>query len=320
MTSNSLPPIVTDVPPFPPRAPHAHKGDCGRVAIVAGSRGMSGAAVLCGLGALRGGAGLVRVYTPESVQPIVAASEPCLMTYPLPESHSGALSFKQSGVAVLSTPDWADVCAIGPGLGHDPGLADLVNAVFQTFPGPLVMDADALNVAAAARWPAHWWRTRQAAAAPQASPGVKPPVVVTPHPGEMRRLRAALGQPDAEISPDDEARIRVAYEFAVQSDTIVVFKGHRTVVADTARIFVNSTGNPGMATGGMGDVLTGLIAALIGQGMAAFEAACLAVHAHGRAADRLAAGVAPVGYLAREVADALPAALAESSREPIGFR
>src|SRR5262245_14820406 len=191
-TSNE-PEIVTDVPSLPVRQPTLHKGQAGRVAVIAGSRGMSGAAVLCGLGALRAGAGLVRVYCPESIQPTVAASEPCLMTYPLPELATGVLSFKRSGTAILSSPDWSSVAAVGPGLGRDPGLTNLVNAIFQTYPGPLVLDADALNaIAASAEWNAHWWRDRQAGPAPGENRANKPEVVVTPHPGEMLRLRRSL--------------------------------------------------------------------------------------------------------------------------------
>ena len=297
-----------------------HKGQAGRVAIIAGSRGMSGAAVLCGLGALRGGAGLVRVYCPESIQPIVAASEPGLMTNGLPESASGVLSFKQSGVAVLTSPDWSNVAAIGPGLGIDAGLSDLVNAVFQAYAGPLLLDADALNaISRTAAWNAEWWRTRQAGPSPADTPAEKPPVIVTPHPGEMAKLRQSLGLRAVALDNDDSLRLQAAFEFAQRTATIVVLKGHRTVVADSTRAYVNVTGNAGMAAGGMGDVLTGLIAALIGQGMSPFDACCLAVHAHGRAGERLAQRIGPIGFLAREVADELPAALAESSRPRIGF-
>lgn len=314
-----LPPLLNDVPSLPPRPSHIDKHAAGHVAIVAGSRGMSGAAILCGLGALRGGAGLVRVYTPESVQPLVAAAEPCLMTYALPENRSGELSFKASGAAILSTPDWANVAAIGPGLGHNVGLSELVNALFQTFPGPLVLDADALNVAATAGWSAEWWRNRQAADSPMSAPAVKPPVVLTPHVGEMQRLRRALKLSDLELTHDD-ARLLSACEVARATATIVVLKGHRTVVASAAAAYVNPTGNAGMAAGGMGDVLTGLIAALIAQGMPAFDAARLAVYVHGQAGDRLARQIGPIGFLARELADAIPAALAEATRAPIGFR
>jgi NAD(P)H-hydrate epimerase len=119
---------------------------------------------------------------------------------------------------------------------------------------------------------------------------------------------------------DDAARLAAAHEYACFADATVVLKGHRTVVCTAEQAYINTTGNPGMATGGMGDVLTGLIAALLGQGLSAFDAARLAVHAHGLAADRLAKAVAPFGYLAREVADAIPAALADATRPRLGFK
>lgn len=302
--------VITTIPRLPPRPPAMHKGQAGKVAVIAGSRGMSGAAVLCGLGALRGGAGLVRVYSPECVQPIVAASEPCLMTVPVPGAKDGNWSFKRSEPALADAVAWSDVTAIGPGMGDGKAVEALVQVEFEWCPHPLVLDADCLNALARIDWytPARW-RGRQAAATPELSPRDKPPVVVTPHPGEMARLRAALKLHPAEVPSDDAGRLRCAAEFAVATSTIVVLKGYRSVVTDGRRANVNTSGNPGMATGGMGDVLTGLIAALIAQGMPAFDAAVLGVYAHGAAADRAAARIGPSGYLAREVADELPAAV-----------
>ena len=286
--------LATDLPSLPERGCGVHKGSVGRIAIIAGSRGMSGAAVLCALGALRGGAGLVRVLTSESAQPIVAASEPCVMTVALGEDASGRIAC-DALTEVQPTLDWCDVTAIGPGLGEAPALARFAADVAETFAGPLVLDADALNNLARSREP--WWEQRKGRA-----------TVITPHPGEMARLRESLRLKP--ITGESEAeRVACAHELAALIGAIVVLKGHHTVVADGTRAFVNQTGNPGMATGGMGDVLTGLVAALLGQKMGAFDAARLAVHAHGLAADRLAARYAPVGYLAREVADGLPAAL-----------
>lgn len=313
------PPPTSDIPRLPPRKQTAHKGDAGRVAIIAGSRGMSGAAVLCGLGALRGGAGSVRVLSPQSVSPIIAAGEPCFMTGTLREDENGRATSK----AFLDLEDevrWSHVIAIGPGLGQSEGVSELVNAVFQIVRGPLVMDADALNGAAAfPNWDVKWWRDRQAADLPGQASLLKPPTIVTPHPGEMRRLWNAAGLDGAYITDEDENRLRIAWEFAKTTDTIVVLKGHRTVVATMDRTFINTSGNPGMAAGGMGDVLTGLIAALLAQGMGGFEACCLAVHVHGRAGDMLAERIGPRGFLAREVADTLPTALADATRPPLGF-
>jgi NAD(P)H-hydrate epimerase len=281
-----------------------HKGQAGRVAIIAGSRGMSGAAVLCGLGALRGGAGLVRVYCPQSIQPIVAASEPCLMTVPLPEDAAGRIASGPAGSKL--DLDWPTAVALGPGLGQAAELAQFVRYVLRSFAGPLVVDADGLNNLAPEG--ADIWKARGSRA-----------TVITPHPGEMARLRKGAGLPEL-VGDSDETRRRIAHEYACLAGITVVLKGHRTVVCTPEQVYINTTGNPGMATGGMGDVLTGLIAALLAQGMSAFDAARLAVYVHGLAADRCAKQIAPIGYLARDVADALPPALHEASRPRMGFK
>ncbi|MGE0480472.1 MAG: NAD(P)H-hydrate dehydratase [Phycisphaerae bacterium] len=291
--------VVRRPPSGPPRRrPDVHKGDAGCVGIVAGSAGMSGAAVLAGLGALRAGAGLVRVHTPKSLQPIVAASEPSYMTVGLPEDADGQLA---AGAAHGIDFAWCDVLAAGPGLGRSAGLVRVMEALVRRTSGALILDADGLNNLAP--------RIGKVLAARQDRP-----TIVTPHPGEMARLWMGLGRAPEELWGQDATRRRVAAEFARATGAVVVLKGFRTVVSDGRRTYVNPTGNPGMATGGMGDVLTGLLAALVGQRMTAWEAACLAVYAHGAAADALAKRIGPVGYLPREVADALPAALAEWRR------
>jgi len=301
------PKLTTEVPPLPARHPTTHKGQVGRVAIIAGSRGMSGAAVLCAEGALRGGAGLVRVYCPASIQPIVAISEPCLMTMPLPEDADGRVACGEDLAGVDLA--WATVVAIGPGLGRSASLPTCVATVLRAFAGPVVVDADGLNnLATMANLDARVWQTRNGRQ-----------TVITPHPGEMARLRAAAGLPPLD-GEDDEIRVRLAHEYAVYGGLTVVLKGHRTVVSTPAEAFINTSGNAGMATGGMGDVLTGLLAALLGQGLSGFDAARLAVHAHGLAADRCSKHIGAVGYLARDVAENLPAALQEASRMPMGFR
>ncbi|MGD8451631.1 MAG: NAD(P)H-hydrate dehydratase [Phycisphaerae bacterium] len=308
--AKAKPTIVTDVPRLPERPAEMHKGVAGHVAIVAGSRGMSGAALLAGLGALRGGAGLVRVFTPASVQPIVAAGEPCLMTVPLPESRTGQLATRAIGTIEEMALAWAHAVAIGPGLGASATAGSGVTRIVrEVLAGdvPVVVDADALN-AAPGELP-DWLAARTP----------ERPVIVTPHPGEMARLRAGTKLRELR-GGDAETRLRLAHEYAKLTGAVVVLKGHETVVATPAEAYVNATGNPGMASGGMGDVLTGLLAALAGQGLSAFEAARLGVYAHGLAADRCAQHIGPVGYLARDVAEALPAALAEASRESIGFR
>ncbi|HPM23037.1 MAG TPA: NAD(P)H-hydrate dehydratase [Phycisphaerae bacterium] len=299
-----VPAPTTALPRRAPRPPDLHKGQAGHVAIFAGSRGLSGAAVLSGLGALRGGAGLVRVYCAASVQPIVAVAEPCLMTVPLPEDADGRIALDPAKVEL--NLDWAHALAIGPGLGQSDAVAALVAALLVSFAGPVVVDADGLNNIAARG--AAVWQPRAARA-----------TVITPHPGEMARLRVGLGLPQCR-GADDNTRLAAAHECAVRAGVTVVLKGHRTVVSTPDATYVNATGNPGMASGGMGDVLTGLLAALLAQGLDAFAAARLGVYCHGLAADRCARDIAPVGYLAREVADALPAALADACRPQIGFR
>lgn len=301
MRPSDRPRVVTELPRLSPRAPGTHKGQVGHVAVVAGSRGMSGAAILSGLGALRGGAGLVRVHTAASVQPIVAAYEPCLMTAALPEDEAGRIASDAS--LELSA---ADVLALGPGLGQSPGLPAWIARTLAGFKGPAVVDADGLNNTAELgpevfrRGGGRW-------------------TVITPHPGEMSRLRRGAGLAELR-GEDDDTRIRVAHEYAVLvPDLVVVLKGYRTVVCTRDEVYVNNTGNPGMAAGGMGDVLTGLVAALLGQELSAFDAARLGVHAHGLAADHCARQIAAVGYLAREVAGAIPAALADATRPEIGF-
>jgi len=301
------PPTPTsNVPPFPRRADDTHKGQTGRVAIIAGSRGMTGAACLSGSGALHGGAGLVRVLTPASAQPLVAASDPCLMTVPLPENDAGQISPAAVEEIRDTLLDWADVIGMGPGLGQSSDVAEVVISVLRTFEGPAVVDADGLNNIAHAG--PEIWSSRRGR-----------PTIVTPHPGEMARLRDSAGL-EKLGGRDDETRLRLAHEYAAAFGLAVVLKGHRTVVCTADDAYVNTTGNAGMATGGMGDVLTGVIAALLGQGLNAYDAARLAVHCHGLAADICAKRIGPVGFLAHDVAAALPAALAQASNTPIGFK
>ncbi len=303
---HATPRLTLDLPPLPSRPPDMRKGQAGRVAIVAGSRGMSGAAVLCAQGALRGGAGLVRVYCPASVQPVVAASEPCLMTVGVGEDAEGRIAYGPA--AQKLNLEWANVLAIGPGLGQSLAMPEFVSYAVRHFRGPVVVDADGLNnLATIAKVGDRLWKFRAGR-----------DTVITPHPGEMARLRVGAEMPPGD-GQDDASRVASACEYARYAGVTVVLKGHRTVVSTPTDAFVNTTGNPGMATGGMGDVLTGLIAALFAQGMPGFDAARLAVHAHGLAADHCHREIGDVGYLARDVADSLPAALTAASRPRIGF-
>jgi NAD(P)H-hydrate epimerase len=260
--SPTAPAVVTTLPTLPPRAADSHKGNYGRVLVVAGSRGMSGAAVLCASGALRGGAGLVRVALPADVLPTVAASNPCYMTAPLAQDEQGRLA-AAAEEELLGLAGANDVVVVGPGLGNAPGVAALVTALLGLRQTPLVVDADGLNVLHG-----RTDRLRGRAA-----------TVLTPHPGEFGRLI------DLPITAVQQRRQELAARFAAEHGVVVVLKGHGTVVTDGTRLYVNTTGNPGMATGGSGDVLGGLIAALIGQGLEPFAAAQLGVHLHGLAGD-----------------------------------
>jgi ADP-dependent NAD(P)H-hydrate dehydratase / NAD(P)H-hydrate epimerase len=246
-----------------PRAQESHKGDFGRVLIVAGSLGKTGAAHLAALGALRSGAGLVTIATPRVCVPIVAAMEAEYMTEPLAETPAGTVDLSAlEGILAMG----ADVLAVGPGLGGGPSTVGFVHGLVERSGVPLVLDADALNAFVGD---------------PDrliGRDGVD--VIVTPHPGELARL---MGVSVEDIQHD---RVQAARDFAAEHKVHVILKGHRTVIASPdGRTFINLTGNPGMASGGTGDVLTGMVAAWFAQLLDA-EAACrLAVYLHGLAGD-----------------------------------
>lgn len=281
---------VNELPRLPRRAGDGHKGIYGRVVLVAGSREMAGAAVLAGRGALRGGAGLVRVACPAAAHPVVAAGNPCYMTVPLRQHADGTFG---EGVAeeLIELGRGANAVGIGPGFGHTPDTGELVRTVVRELPRtPLVVDADGLNALAPL---GDEFRDRPA------------PLVLTPHPGEFSRL-AGVPVPDVVVHRED-----LAVRFAATTGTVVLAKGAGTVVTDGRRVYRNTTGNPGMATGGSGDVLTGVLTALLGQGLAPFDAAVLAAWAHGRAGDLAAARLGQTGLTAADLPDWLPAAFRE---------
>ncbi len=273
----------------PARAADSHKGDFGRVLVVAGSLGRSGAAHLAAIGALRSGAGLVTIATPKSCLPIVAAMAPEYMTEGLEETTSGTVDYAALD-RVLEFK--ADVIALGPGLGQSPGTAAFVHGLLERAGVPLVLDADALN--AFSGDPDRL----------MGRDGVD--VVITPHPGEMARLL------NTSVEAVQHDRLRHATEFAARHRVHVVLKGHRTIIAGPDnRAFINLTGNSGMATGGTGDILTGMIAAWFGQLLDA-EAACkLAVYLHGAAGDLAEADEGDVALVAGDVAARLGDAVME---------
>ena len=273
----------------PARAADSHKGDFGRVLVIAGSLGRSGAAHLAAIGALRSGAGLVTIATPKSCLPIVAAMAPEYMTEGLEETAAGTVDYAALD-RVLEFK--ADVIAVGPGLGQSPGTAAFVQGLVERAGVPLVIDADALN--AFAGDPDRL----------TGRDGVD--VVITPHPGEMARLL------NTSVEAVQHDRLRHATEFAAHHRVHVVLKGHRTIIAGPDnRAFINLTGNAGMATGGTGDLLTGMIAAWFGQLLDA-EAACkLAVYLHGAAGDLAEADEGDVALVAGDIATRLGDAVME---------
>jgi len=270
---------ITGRPPRPPRPQAAHKGTFGRALIVAGSRGMSGAASLAGLGALRAGAGLVYVAVPESIVPVVAAVDPSYLTLPLPEDSLGRISLHAQDRLEENLQNMQAV-AIGPGWGQSEELFALVRWMVQTIDQPLVIDADGLNALATM---------------PEILSDAPIPRILTPHPGEFARLCKR------DAGAINQHREEMAIEYADRHDVTLVLKGHETVVTDGHKVAVNRTGNSGMATGGSGDVLTGVIAGLLAQGLQAFDAARLGVYLHGLAGDFAAQRLSEEGLIASDL-------------------
>jgi ADP-dependent NAD(P)H-hydrate dehydratase len=263
--------VVRSIPRLPPRPADSHKGTFGRVLVVAGSIGMTGAAALVGRAALRAGAGLVRVATAKSALPIVAAIEASYTTLPLPEDTAGRVSSKALNT-ILNAAEEHDLLAVGPGLGQSAGLRSVVETLVQQKGLRLLIDGDGLNnLSKLANWP----KRRQAE------------LILTPHPGEMKRLWSGLFREDM---PRD--RQETATRVAQTTGAVVALKGAGTIVSDGGRIYVNTTGNPGMATAGSGDVLTGVTTAL--------------------AAGRLG----QVSLIATDLIDALPEAFQRTAQVP----
>lgn len=276
-----------ELPRLPPRRDDAHKGDFGTALIIGGSRGMAGAPALAGMAALRGGAGLVRLAVPEAVLDAVASFEPSYMTTPLPCDKNGriaAAAFEQ----IAELAEKATVVACGPGLGRSLELDQLVVRLYQEIVKPMVFDADALNALSAE---------------PETLTQPSGRRILTPHPGEFARL---IGR-----KLDGDARNDAAVQLAARCGIVVVLKGHHTLVTDGRRQALNATGNPGMATGGSGDVLTGLITALACQRLEPFDAARLGVHLHGLAGDLAAEELGQVSLIASDLIQYLPEAFLE---------
>lgn len=272
------------------RAVKSHKGTFGHVLLVAGSLGKSGAAILSGRGALRGGAGLVTIATPDSVLPIVAGAQAEYMTEPLASTPAGTIGRTYFANGQFSKVlEGKTVVAIGPGLGTHPETQEFVRAVVQLTPLPIVLDADGLNAFASAAESLGQRKSKY--------------LVVTPHPGEMARL---LGTTSAKVQED---RVATALDAARRWNAHVVLKGYHSIVASPdGRAFVSTAGSAGLAKGGTGDVLTGLLAALVAQFGTDDGARVLSlgVYLHGLAAEVASRGTDLSGLLAGEVADAVP--------------
>ena len=276
------------LPAIKPRKRDAHKGDFGRLGVIAGSLGMSGAACMTAMSAFRAGAGLVTLAVPQSVQPIVASQMLCVMTRGFTETARKTFALTALDVA-LAFCAAMDVIAVGPGIGREEETQRFARALYEKIEKPVVFDADALDALAGdhpalKRFPAGR------------------PTILTPHTGEMARL---AGVNIREIEND---RRGAAMRFVKEHPVTLVLKGAGTIVAEGTRIYVNTTGNPGMATGGAGDVLIGMIAALVGSGFSAFDAARMGVHIHGLAGDIAAKEKGEVSMIATDILEALPAA------------
>ncbi|QDV27478.1 NAD(P)H-hydrate dehydratase [Aureliella helgolandensis] len=287
------------LPRLKPRAKDSHKGSFGNALLIGGSRGMAGSIALSGLAAARTGAGLVRLAVPDRCLETVASFSPCTMTIPLTNSSAGQIT--ASIEELTAHLEAANCIGIGPGMGGSPELQQLVQDVLRTAQCPVVVDADALNnLGAISNW-------REL---------LSEKVVLTPHPGEWSRLSGMAAS-------DREAQVAAAIEHAKQSGATIVLKGYRTLVTDGVEAAFNSTGTPAMATGGSGDVLTGIITALICQGLSPLEAAHLGVTVHGLSGELAERALSTRVVLPPELIQYLPLALGahaeQRSSRGIGF-
>lgn len=264
---------------LPDRHPCSHKGTFGRVLLLCGSRGYTGAAALAAMGCLRSGAGLVYLAVPESIYQIEAVklTEPIVLPFP---DHEGKFS-KDASVVLQEYLLKMDAILIGPGIGQSEGTLALLQSVLEKFQGPVVVDADGINLLAKHK---SLLRRRNC------------PTILTPHEGEFRRL-------DMDYQGD---RQKSALEFAGHYGCILVLKGHETLITDGTVCYRNTTGNPGMAVGGSGDVLAGIIVSLLGQGLAPLDAAAAGVWLHGAAGDLSAKRIGQYGMLPTDLLEDLP--------------
>ena len=264
---------------LPDRAADSHKGDYGRVLILAGSCGYTGAPCFVANGALRSGAGLVTLLVPNCVYPVVAGKMDEAMVKPVPSIQGKVASWSLH--KIRRELNKTDVLVIGPGLGQSQGVQKVVLWLLKNFKGTIVLDADGINVLSG-----HMDILRCRTA----------PTILTPHPGEFQRIVGNLS----------EDAVQQAVAFAKEFGCILVLKGHRTIVTDGMQIYHNPTGNPGMAVGGSGDVLSGVIASLVGQGLTLMDAASCGVWIHGAAGDICAKEIGQYGMLPSDMLLAMP--------------
>lgn len=282
---------MPDIPLLPDRSTDAHKGTFGRILLIGGSRGMAGSISLSAMAAMRSGAGLGHAAVPDAILETVASFEPCVMTHPLSCDLNGRLvltAYEEIRELISETlpAGGKSAIGIGPGFSRADQSLSLARDLVSTIDVPMVVDADAL------------YGLSDDLERLNRSPAAR---ILTPHPGEFARL---AGKP---VSADADQRRLAAEEFAAKYENVVlVLKGAGTVVTAGGRTYVNNTGNPGMATAGSGDVLTGVITALVGQGMDPFDAAVLGVHAHGKAGDLAAYRRGQTGLVASDLVDQLP--------------
>ncbi|MBP3305450.1 MAG: NAD(P)H-hydrate dehydratase [Oscillospiraceae bacterium] len=264
---------------LPNRQLDSHKGDFGRILLLCGSRGYTGAAALSAMGALRSGAGLVYLGVPESIYAIEAVKLTEPIVFPLSEKN-GKVS-AQALPEIMKLLPKMDAVLIGPGLGQSEGTLAVTKAVLENFEGPVVLDADGINVLKS-----HMDIVRER----------QSPAILTPHAGEFARIGGKIGQD----------RAASAAEFAAQYHCILLLKGYGPIVTDGHRCFRNPTGNPGMAVGGSGDVLSGIIAGLLGQGIEPLNAAACGAWLHGAAGDICAEKIGQYGMLPTDMLEVLP--------------
>lgn len=284
--------LATGLHRLPQRPADSHKGDYGRLLLIGGSCTMPGAIALSAMAALRSGAGLVTVATAAVVHSIVAGFDPCVMTIPLRCCANGTIDEDVDSLAEVAGPlELYDAIVIGPGLGKSEELARFVGQLYKTICGPLIVDADGLNLLASDS---------------DGIPVCSGPRVLTPHAGEFARLlnNHQHAMDVDKVRTRDEFE-QAAVELAAESQSVIALKGHATFVTDGSMKWHNKTGNAGMATAGAGDVLTGVIAALIGQGMPVYDAVRYGVQVHGCAGDLAAAELGMVSMTALDIIDFL---------------